>query len=103
MGEERTGELEEFLKKVRRRFSPVVVILFGSRSRGEYLKQSDYDLIIVSKKFEGMHFLERIYQLLEFWDCDADVDLLPYTPDEFKKKKEEIGIVKEAVKEGMEV
>jgi len=103
MGEERTGELEEFLKKVRIRFSLGVVILFGSRSRGEYLKQSDYDLIIVSKKFEGVHFLERIYQLLELWDCDADVDLLPYTPEEFEEKKGQIGIVKQAVEEGIEV
>ena len=68
-----------------------------------HLKQSDYDRIIVSKKFEGMHFLERIYQLLELLDCDSDVDLLPYTPEEFAKKKEEVGIVKEAVKEGIDV
>jgi hypothetical protein len=60
-------------------------------------------LIIVSKKFEGVHFLERIYQLLELWDCDADVDLLPYTPEEFEEKKGQIGIVKQAVEEGIEV
>jgi len=29
--------------------------------------------------------------------------LLPYTPEEFKKKKEEIGIVKQAVEEGVVV
>jgi len=28
---------------------------------------------------------------------------LPYTPEEFAKRKEEIGIVKEAVKEGIEL
>lgn len=103
MGEEGIREIEGFLERIRRRFSPEAIILFGSRAREEHLKQSDYDLIIVSKKFEGIHFLERIYQLLELWDCDADVDLLPYTPGEFEKKKEEIGIVREAVKEGLEV
>jgi len=65
MGEEGIIELEGFLEKVRRRFSPEAMILFGSRARDEHLKQSDYDLIIISKKFEGIHFLERIYQLLE--------------------------------------
>lgn len=79
------------------------MILFGSRSRDEHLKQSDYDLIIVSKKFKGVHFLERIYQLLELWDFDTDVDLLPYTPEEFEEKRRQIGIVKQAVEEGVEV
>jgi len=40
---------------------------------------------------------------LEVWDHDWDIDLPLYTPEEFgEKKKKEIGIVKEAVKEGID-
>ena len=103
MDKRRIGEIDGFLKKVREIFDPELIILFGSRTRGEPLKSSDYDLLIVSEKFKGIHFLDRIYKLLELWDYDWDVDFLVYTPEEFEKKKEEIGIVREAVKEGIEI
>jgi len=103
MGEEGIEGIKEFLDKVKIKFHPEIIILFGSRARGDYLKDSDYDIIIVSPEFDDVHFLERIYQLLEFWDYDWDVDLLPYTPEEFEKKKNQIGIVNQAVREGLVV
>jgi hypothetical protein len=103
MGKRRIEEIDGFLRRVGEKFNPELMVLFGSRARGEELKQSDYDIVVVSKEFEGVHFLDRIYQLLELWDYDWDVDLLPYTPEEFEKKKEEIGIVREAVREGVEI
>jgi predicted nucleotidyltransferase len=36
MGEEGIREVEGFFEKVRRRFGPEAMILFGSRSRGDY-------------------------------------------------------------------
>jgi uncharacterized protein len=103
MGEEGINGIKDFLDIVKVKFHPDTIILFGSRARGDFLKNSDYDLIIVSPEFQDVHFLERIYQLLEFWDYDWDVDLLPYTPEEFEKKKNQIGIVNQAVKEGLVV
>ncbi|MGB9937847.1 MAG: nucleotidyltransferase domain-containing protein [Methanobacterium sp.] len=101
MGSNRIGELNNFLDQVKINFNPELVLLFGSRARNEYLKESDFDFIVVSKKFEGVHFLKRIEKILLFWELDNDVDILPYTPEEFEKKKREIGIVNEAVKEGI--
>ncbi|SCG85404.1 nucleotidyltransferase domain-containing protein [Methanobacterium congolense] len=101
MGRNGIEEIKEFQKRVNEEFNPEVFILFGSRARGDYLKESDYDFIIVSRKFEGIHFLERIYRVLELWDYDWDVDILPYTPEEFSVKKDQIGIVNEAVKQGI--
>ena len=101
MGEEGIGEIKEFIKQVHDKFHPEVFVLFGSRARGDFLKESDYDFIIVSKNFHGIHFLKRIELVLELWDYDWDVDILPYTPEEFQKKKQEIGIVNEAVEQGM--
>ncbi|HEX3013226.1 MAG TPA: nucleotidyltransferase domain-containing protein [Methanobacterium sp.] len=101
MGSERIGDINSFLHHVKKKFNPELVLLFGSRARNDYLKESDYDFIIVSRKFENIHFLKRIEQVLMFWDLDQDVDILPYTPEEFERKKYEIGIVNEALKEGI--
>ena len=102
MGKRRTEEMDTFLKEVRKKFDPELMILFGSRVGDEPLKSSDYDALIVSKKFDGIHFLDRIYRQLELGDYDRDVGLLPSTPKEFEKKKKEIGIVRDAVKEGIQ-
>ncbi len=103
MGKRGIEEINEFLKRVEVKFKPERVILFGSRGRGDYLKHSDYDIIIVSSSFEGIHFLDRLTMLFELWDYDFDLDILAYTPKEFEEKKEEIGVVSEAVREGVEL
>jgi predicted nucleotidyltransferase len=103
MDKKRTDEINQFLNRVEREFRPKHVILFGSRVGDDYLKQSDYDIIVVSEMFEGIHFLNRMTMLYELWDYDFDLDILAYTPEEFEEKKKEIGIVSEAVKKGMEL
>lgn len=100
MGGESPEELRGFLRKVRERFGPSQVILFGSRARGEELKHSDYDLLVVSEGFEGIPFLERLSMLYELWELDEDVDFLAYTPAEFEEKKGELGVVRKAAEEG---
>jgi hypothetical protein len=58
---------------------------------------------VVSPKFEGMPFPERLSRLYGFWNHPAGADLLAYTPEEFERKKEELGVVREAVGEGIRV
>jgi hypothetical protein len=77
------------------------VILFGSWARGDALVDSDLDLVIVSQKFRGLDFLERATRVLEATDLVLGADLLCYTPEEFERKREEEGIVKTAVEEGV--
>jgi len=75
--------------------------LFGSRARGDHLKGSDYDLLIISRKFKGIPFTARAGILLRVLGPWADrVEVLCYTPDEFKRKSKELGVVSEAIKEG---
>ncbi len=93
----------EFKKKVKRKYPDAKILLFGSRARGEALKDSDYDFIIVSKRFEGIGFLERIQKIYELWDYKLHADILCYTPEEFEKRKDSLTIVGEAVKHGVEV
>jgi predicted nucleotidyltransferase len=99
----RAAPIRDFLTKVKESFAPEFILLFGSRARKDELKGSDFDILVVSKKFEGIHFLQRISMLYQLWDYDYDLDILGYTPEEFGRKKEEIGIVREAIKEGLKV
>ncbi len=61
-----------------RRAGAKVVILFGSRARGDWLPWSDYDLLIIGE-FDKPH-LERIGDILELLsDVKLPVEPHPYT------------------------
>jgi len=90
-----------------RRWDPDArIILFGSRARGNHLKDSDYDLIVVSSRFEGIPFTKRMVMLTrKIYEQGArgSFELLCYTPEEFKRKKKELGTVSSALSEGIEL
>lgn len=100
MGEIKDKKVKTFLMKLKKYFKPEKVILFGSRARKDYLKDSDYDFLIVSKEFEKYDFLERITQVIKKCKAYFAMDILCYTPKEFNKKRKQIGIVSSAIKEG---
>ena len=103
MGEEGVGKIKDFLKKVKEKFIPEMIIVFGSRTRGDHLKESDYDIIIVSERFRGINFVRRMEMVYELWDLDEGADIICYTPEEFEEKKKQIGLVRKAVEEGVVV
>lgn len=103
MGKEAVSEIRDFVQKVRAEFVPKTILLFGSRAGKDYLKTSDYDLLIVSEKFRGVHYLKRLESLYDLWDYDIRADILAYTPEEFEKKKMQIGIAQRASKEGIAI
>ncbi|MFB6246320.1 MAG: nucleotidyltransferase domain-containing protein [Candidatus Pacearchaeota archaeon] len=94
-------ELKSHLNFLKRKFSPEKILLFGSRARKDNLKNSDFDIIVISEKFEGMGFRERISKAYGMWDKKQDLDIICYTPKEFEKLKKRIGIVQKASKEGI--
>jgi len=93
----------EHLRFLKRSFDPERVIIFGSRARGDHLEDSDIDVIVVSKKFNKIDFRERIIKAYGLWDKKQSLDIICYTPEEFEKKRNQIGIVKTAVEEGIEI
>ena len=95
--------VRDHLPRLRERFAPLRVILFGSRARGEALSTSDLDLILVSPRFASVPFLERPVKILESLGYPGGLELLCYTPEEFEAKREELGIVRIAVTEGIEL
>ena len=92
-------ELKEFKKKNKIE----KMYLFGSMSTEKTSKWSDVDLIVVSKRFKGKGNLGRAPRLYMKWHLKYPVDLLCYTPEEFKKLRKQITIVSEAIKEGIEI
>ena len=94
-------EFKSFIKNVKKKFEVDKAILFGSRARGDSRIYSDYDIILVSEKFKNHKWHKRIEKVVELWNLDKDIDILPYTLEEFSRKSKERCIVKEAVKEGI--
>ncbi|HLD75478.1 MAG TPA: nucleotidyltransferase domain-containing protein [Candidatus Norongarragalinales archaeon] len=96
--ERRVGE---FAKRVHETYPDTKMYLFGSRARGDYLKSSDYDFIIISGHFEGQDFLERITEVLRRTKVNFAAEILCYTPAEFAKKRKQIGTVQSAMKDAI--
>lgn len=95
--------LESFAKDISNDYPLDKMYLFGSRARGRVKKNSDVDLLLVSKKFSGMRRLKRSPPLYLMWDLSYPVDFVCLTPTEFNKKKNEFGIVQEALKKGIKI
>lgn len=99
---------KELIKKLRlskknlKRKGVEKIILFGSRTTGNYRKDSDVDLIMVGKGFHGKKY-GRSVGLRKYLGLDMPVDLLCYTPEEFGIMSKRITIVKQALKEGIEI
>jgi len=91
----------DFARRLREEVGAEKVILFGSRARGDWLKESDYDFIVVSRHFQEMPWPLRPVELYRLWQGSPGVELLCYTPDEFRRKSREISMVAEALKEGV--
>lgn len=97
-------KIKDFIKRVKKKFKIEKAIFFGSRARGDYFKDSDYDLILVSSDFENIFFTKRIAMMYEFWKFSPiEIEPFCYTPSEFKIKSKELGMVRQAIKEGMEM
>lgn len=96
-------ELNKFKRRLSANIPVNKMILFGSMAKGKIHKDSDIDLIIVSDKFKRKKSFKRSIGFYKYWTIDYPVDFLCYTPEEFNKLKKQITIVREAVKEGVEI
>jgi len=93
----------EVLPRLIERYRPAHVILFGSRARGDALKDSDLDVLVVSDAFADVRWLDRMFRVYQDCDIRMGVELLCYTPDEYQRKLGELGIVRTASEEGLEL
>ncbi len=103
MDRETTTIAKRFAAHIKKVYEPEKIILFGSRAREDNFKRSDFDFIIVSKKFKGIPFMQRLPKMYDYWNEDVDIEPICYTPDEFRRKSREQGIVRKAIEEGIEL
>jgi predicted nucleotidyltransferase len=95
--------LSEKLDLIRAVYAPEKLILFGSRVRGKPSEEGDIDLVLVSDFFENTPFLGRMGHFLKTIKFPKHIDAFCYTPEEFERKSEQIGVVQQAVREGLVV
>lgn len=82
------------LKKIKNKLEEEIkvkkVYLFGSRARGTYRENSDYDVAVISPDFEGKSFSRRqriVRPLIRKALGDVPLDVACYTQEEFEKGK----------------
>ncbi len=78
-------EVIEILKKLARELN-ATVYLFGSYARGDHTLESDVDIVVVSKRFEGMNYIDRVELVRAKLPPRIGFDIIPLTPSELEKK-----------------
>ncbi|MEM3397544.1 MAG: nucleotidyltransferase domain-containing protein [Nitrososphaerota archaeon] len=60
--------------------------LFGNYARRDHMLDSDIDVVIVSRKFENMKFIDRVELVRKMLPQDLGFDIIPLTPQELERK-----------------
>jgi predicted nucleotidyltransferase len=98
MGKEEPGRIEEGVRKfkqgVAKEFLEEKIIIFGSAARGRMKKDSDVDIIVVSRKYGRKHVFGITPKLYGAWHerqkIDYPVDILLFNTKEFEELKKEV-------------
>lgn len=96
-------DLKEFKESLDKKIGVEKMILFGSLATGKFRKNSDIDLIIVSKKFRGVPFYKRGLKFDELWKLTYPFDFICLAPEEYEKMKRGVTIVTHAEKKGIAI
>lgn len=75
-------EIKHICKQIEELFHPAEVILFGSCAKGVITRHSDIDLCVVMETENKRAIVQQI--LLEI-ECERDLDVVIYTPEEWAK------------------
>jgi len=105
-------ELERYLERVTDRWPVQRALLGGARvddlqgAPPQRERGHEYVLVLVSEHFDGIPWLERVYQAASLWDAlemGAAAEVHCYTPAEFERKREQLRPVREAAAHGLEL
>lgn len=111
MGRRKIEEIKErvrrFKEGVAKKFFVEKVFIFGSAVRENMKKDSDIDIIVISKKYGRKDTFKITPKLYGEWHekqkINYPVDIILFNTEEFEKLKKGITIVREAVENGIEV
>ncbi len=105
-------ELQRYLDRISDRWPIDVAFLSGARiddERGALPQRErgpEFIVILVSPAYQGMPWLERVYQAASLWDAlemGSPADVHCYTPAEFERKRASMPAVRHAVEHGLDL
>jgi hypothetical protein len=105
-------ELAAYLARIRDRWPVEVALLGGARvadERGappQRERGPEFVVVLVSAAFDGMPWLERVYQAGNLWDAlelGAAADVHCYTPAEFERRRGTLPAVRDAAEQGLDL
>ena len=82
--------LFDFVRRLDAEIGVEQAFLFGSTAKKRRRKNSDVDIIIVSRGFEDMPENKRQGFVQHRWRYVEDMEALTYTPEEFQAMKERV-------------
>ena len=105
-------ELGRYARRVGDRWPLTRLIVGGARvddARGvlpQRERGAEFVVVLVSDGFDGVPWLERVYQAASLWDAaemGAQADVHCYTPAEFERKREALPVVGWAAERGFDL
>jgi len=94
--EEVKRALKELIRGLRRAVGEdFKLYLFGSYARGDWIRESDVDVIVVSPKFRDVPRYLRVPMVRKLARKDVPFEILCYTPEELERLLEESSFMKE--------
>src|SRR5205823_9792690 len=105
-------ELRSYVDRVADHWPIEAALLGGARvadERGappQRERGPEFVLILISSAYDGMPWLERVYQAGSLWDAlemGAAADVHCYTPTEFERKRISLATVRAAAADGLDL
>jgi hypothetical protein len=105
-------ELRRYLDRIGDRWPIEQAILGGARvddqagAPPQRERGPEFVLILISSAYDGMPWLERVYQAGALWDAlemGAPADIHCYTPAEYERKLVTLRVVRETAERGLDL
>ncbi len=106
------AELRRYLQRIGDRWPLDRAVVGGARvadAKGALPQRErgpEWVVLLVSEAFDGVPWLERVYQAGSLWDAaemGAPADVHAYTPAEFKRKVESLKLVRVTARYGLDL
>ena len=105
-------ELDRYVRRVTDRFPVERVLLGGARvddaagAPAQRERGPEYVVVLVSEHFDGIPWLERVYQAGSLWDAHemgARAEIHCYTPAEYQRKVRAMPVLRRTARRGLDL